>query len=236
MLEFFERAYYHEFERKDNIINGTNLPITVIAALYGSIFYISDSFISTIDEIGFKEFLFIAFALPGAFLIFVSSYYFARVRHSVEYEYLNEPNSLKEYFDGLVKFYQQSGKGPNSTYLAKQEFEEYINKNYTKCATTNYNSNIVKSYFKYKGQIALFYSIPFVFVCAIFLLWDKVDDKGLLGNNNVEYEATMEQEMTDNDKKPAEQETTPVIPEKPVEPPTRLIKEDTDPRKVKNGD
>ncbi|MBX3491008.1 hypothetical protein [Parvibaculum sp.] len=123
-----------------------------------------------------------------------------------------------------------------STYLAKKDFEEYAKDNYTKCATVNYNRNIEKSYLKHKGQVYLFYSMPFVFLCALLLLLGKFNDKEFFGIDNVEREATMEQEMTDDDKKPTEQETKPATLEKPVGPPTRQIKEGFDPRKVKNSD
>ncbi|MBX3491006.1 hypothetical protein [Parvibaculum sp.] len=116
MLEFFERAYYHEFERKDKIVNGTNLPITVIAALYGGLFYIADNFISELESVGLIEVLFLCSFVLSVLLIVFSSYYFAHVIHSVYYEYLDEPKSLKDYHDELVRFYEKSGKGENSTW------------------------------------------------------------------------------------------------------------------------
>ncbi|MBX3505645.1 MAG: hypothetical protein KF895_09225 [Parvibaculum sp.] len=239
MPDFFEKAYYHEFERKDKITSGTSISITVITAIGGGVFYIADSFIQNINRISVMEVAFsLSFALCIGFLV-CSSVYFIRVINSVYYEYLDDPKSLKDFYDKLEAYYKQEHKAGHPTYithLAQREFDEYLKESYAKCATINYKRNVDKGYFKDRGQFYLFLSMPFVVLCALLLLVSKFSEREFSSINGAECGAIVEWKMTDDDKKPAEQEAEPVKLDKPVGPPTRQYKDGFDPRRIKNSD
>ena len=86
------------------------------------------------------------------------------------------------------------------------------------------------------GQFYLFLSMPFVVLCALLLLVSKFSEREFSSINGAECGAIVEWKMTDDDKKPAEQEAEPVKLDKPVGPPTRQYKDGFDPRRIKNSD
>tara|TARA_R110002074_G_scaffold383581_1_gene563888 strand:+ start:837 stop:1529 length:693 start_codon:yes stop_codon:yes gene_type:complete len=225
MLDFYEKGYYYEFERKGAISEGVSLPVSIVVAVSGALYYIISQYIIEYDEFNFLDFIFILLSTASIVLIFLCVFFLIRAFWSAEYAHLDDYDALKKYESDLLSYYLKKQNEVDARKLSKQDFLEYLERLYSKTSTINYNINLKRSFFLHRGKVFLFCCIPIVFCCAAVLLARGFERNLAIHAAEVLSHRNTEIAMSDDDEKEKDSgnENT---SEKPSEPPIKFIKED----------
>jgi hypothetical protein len=152
--EFYKEQYSGTLGHKSEINNSLSTPIGILTALIAGFFYALTNFDFTDNFI--LSIVFIVISGISLFFLERSVYFlfkaFSDFHNGFEYAYLNDADVLKQYYDGLVTYYdsQPNSNPTNSNLLANKEFENYLLSEYIKSAGINQRNNDSKITYRFQ--------------------------------------------------------------------------------------
>jgi hypothetical protein len=146
-FSFFEKLYFHELERKQQLESNTSLPAGVIAGNFGLLGYFFTHFRFGGKEYSLSNYVESAF-LIGSFVTFVllcfATYWCIRAVTGSAYDYLPGAKTMYDYFEDLDMWYTKN-KTREANKTARKEFRTFLLGALTKCSQKNWLTNLVRS-------------------------------------------------------------------------------------------
>jgi hypothetical protein len=155
-IEIYKEFYFREIDRKNELNNIINIPIIIITGIVSVQFY----FYSQQIENSLKIYL-VVLSIISALSILYSIFYllksFSNFFKNHSYKELNEMNSIYKYERELLKEQKEIAD-------AESLFLEYLNEQFSDCASHNFLINKTRTEDIAKSKKGIFISI----ICTIF--------------------------------------------------------------------
>jgi hypothetical protein len=179
MLEFFERAYYYELDRKTRIQTAIAYPGGVALVGIGALKYATENLLLS-DWLGW---VIAAAIIAGAvcLLYFLFQCYRFFLGHA--YEYVGTMDEFDAHRRALEKFSAEFPRAPS----AAETFVTQLQGTLAKCATHNACTNDRRSEILYRANAAIFVLILFSLLAAAIVSLQTVA-KSIEGTRNVRRE------------------------------------------------
>lgn len=162
--DFYKDHYLFEIERKNALQKSLSIPIGIIVLLCGAVLIVAKSVSSPIDWLTFLK---IAFLITSVFCILWSIYFLCRFHYGFAYGFLASPKETYEYKKQLEEYYEKEGLEPDNADL---EFKKYIISQYVEYTDINIKNNDDKSYYLYKANLSIVFSVFLLSFQVLFLL------------------------------------------------------------------
>ncbi|WP_291104070.1 MULTISPECIES: hypothetical protein [unclassified Flavobacterium] len=161
-LEIYKEFYFREIDRKNELNNIINIPILIITGIISVQFYFYSQQIENSLKI-YLEVLSIICALSILYSIFYLLKSFGNFFKNHSYKELNEMNSIYKYERELIK---------EQTKIADAEsfFLEYLNEQFSDCASHNFLINKTRTEDIAKSKKGIFISIICTILFSIIFL------------------------------------------------------------------
>jgi len=171
LKQFFKDQYFYELKRREELTNNLTIPIGILTGLSGVIGVYLFKF--KFQNLSFETGAFLFLVSLSLIAIIVTGYYLIRSYWRLEYGYLADSLEIKEYYDGLLQFYIKEGNdSENASRKAIKEFKNYIIERYATNADHNAKRNDLKSKYIHNANLALIFSLTFVFFSAFPFFWN----------------------------------------------------------------
>lgn len=162
-LEIYKEFYFREIDRKNELNNIINIPIIIITGIISVQFYFYSQQIENSLKI-YLEVLSIISALSILYSIFYLLKSFGNFFKNHSYKELNEMNSIYKYERELIKEQKK-------TAVAERLFLEYLNEQFSDCASHNFLINKTRTEDIAKSKKGIFIStICTILFSIIFLI------------------------------------------------------------------
>ena len=182
-FQFFEKIYFHELERKQQLEHNATLPTGAIVAAFGLLGYFfthfhfggSDYRLSKIVELIFLISSIASFSL----LCFATRWCIKTVTGSA-YEYLPGATTLHSYLAQLETWYRAK-RARNPRKMAERDFQSFLLDKLAKCSQRNWQTNLVRSEELFRTKKFIVYSLVTLAISAITYYIDFwLDSPGLV--------------------------------------------------------
>ena len=234
--EFYKEQYTGTLTHKSEINNSLSTPIGILTALIAGFFYALTNFDFTDNKI--LTIVFILISSTSVFLLGKSVYFLIRAfsdfHNGFEYAFLNDADILKQYYDGLVTYYdaQPNSNPTNSIILADKDFNEHLLTEYIKTAGINQRNNDSKITYRFQCHRYMIFAlisltllvIPFGIDFGINKVKDKVQKVQISSPVRIINKDTTSKEILTSIRIMAKQQI-----EKPKPPPTKMVREGVNP-------
>lgn len=145
--DFFERLYFHELERKQQLEANISLPTGAIVAAFGVLGYYFTHF-----KFGgqsyllsrYLEWIFSLSSLTSALLLFLATFWCFRAAVGSAYEYLPDADELFKYMSHLEEWHKVT-KSSDPASTAGADFAAYLVAAMAKCSRINWQENRIRS-------------------------------------------------------------------------------------------
>lgn len=234
----FKEHYFFELSRKDALNSALSLPAGLIGLLVGALFAMASQISSpfSVGEIVLAQLL-----IASAISLVASTFFLIRVLWNLKghrYRYMPLIHDLYQYKAGLVNYYLKKGNSQAAAEtLAEEQFNPNVDNAYADSAQHNCKKNDSKSANIFWAHTFIVAAIVFTMFAAftyISLTFDRHPEPHRIEVVNLkEIAMSPDQDNQDNQapaEKPAENTRD---PDMPAMPPTRDIKEHTDPLRQK---
>jgi len=237
LREFYKEHYFNELKRRDDFGSRITLPLGVLSILVGG-------FVSAFREVKRPvtsvDYAIIALLIVAALLAGFVVVNLWRSYHDNAYWVIATPAEISSYRHGLENYYSalETASEANPRQLALTEVLEYIDSEYAKHADHNSRVNERRSHFIHVANKFLAVTLA---VAAITLalqltkLANEPDQPQMVRIVNPR-DFIMSSSSSDQSKKGGSSASSangtppkPPVPQKPLPPPGRLIREDSDP-------
>jgi len=169
-FEFYKEWYYKESDRKFEITNASNIPITINIALGTALFYLVTNYKFTKDC--WIDFIFIILSVVFALLIFISCFYLIksfRIKikevNGFEYEELPYAYELEKWYNELLSYNEDNKDKTN------EDFENGVLINLINSVQNNTYVNDKKHSYMYKSKQSISLAVAsLVLVISMFLI------------------------------------------------------------------
>lgn len=155
-IEIYKEFYFREISRKNELNNIINIPIIIITGIVSVQFYFYSQQIEN-----FLKLYLIVLSIISALSILYSIFYllksFSNFSKNHNYKELNEMNSIYKYERELIKEQKEIAD-------AESLFLEYLNEQFSDCASHNFLINKTRTEDIAKSKKGIFISI----ICTIF--------------------------------------------------------------------
>ncbi len=161
-LEIYKEFYFREIDRKNELNNIINIPIIIITGIISVQFYFYSQQIENSLKI-YLEVLSIISALSILYSIFYLLKSFGNFFKNHSYKELNEMNSIYKYERELIKEQKKIAD-------AESLFLEYLNEQFSDCASHNFLINKTRTEDIAKSKKGIFISIICTILFSIIFL------------------------------------------------------------------
>ena len=171
----FERLYFHELDRHDQIVGNLRLPLTVIIALLGGNLLIVRAY-PVIGCIAVDALFFGLCAITFAIITLASVHLF-RAASGQDYKHLSDARLLERHRDELDEWYREFSDLNDAEVDARveAEFALALKSQFIECAENNFLKNEEKSTSRFIAhryiRLAL---LPLTVAALIFVLSEKL--------------------------------------------------------------
>lgn len=161
-IEYYEKMYLFEIERREKINARLNIPMGVIVALLGFIFYLLNS--KEPLATCFLAYLFYTFLIVAVISVIISCVHFKNCWSGLTDMFMPTVEDIESYHANLVRTYE--GYDQQDT-LIEQYFHDFLLDSYSKYATFNSKNNDYRSTQLYKAVRAITIALTFSFVAGV---------------------------------------------------------------------
>ncbi|BDB52149.1 hypothetical protein [Flavobacterium ammonificans] len=170
-LEIYKEFYFREIDRKNELNNIINIPIIIITGIISVQFYFYSQQIENSLKI-YLEVLSIISALSILYSIFYLLKSFGNFFKNHSYKELNEMNSIYKYERELIKEQKKTAD-------AESLFLEYLNEQFSDCASHNFLINKTRTEDIAKSKKGIFIStilFSIIFLISIITMAKKTEN------------------------------------------------------------
>lgn len=153
IFEYYEKVYFHELGRKEQIFSRLSIPLATIIAVAGFYSVIIGGDRAAMDFN--SKFLFSLFLTVSIGFLGVGVYFFIDALLGKMDQNMPEPNVIEQYRIDLLTYY---GDEPDPEARVAKEMHNYYHEKYMLCATICTNNNDRKSSSLYYCNLALIVS------------------------------------------------------------------------------
>lgn len=172
-LAFYSEMYWKEFDLKNEITANMPIVIGVLTLIFAAVGYLWKGFEFPANIKCDREGITCLFILSAvATVVFgsIAAVWTARALLSRSYDHVPSPESIESYLTELRDYYSET----NETQIDEKlhsDFEEMAITYYVSCTSTNRQTNIVKSAYRFKGQLfSVIALLALLFGFVLFLL------------------------------------------------------------------
>ena len=237
LREFYKEHYFNELKRRDDFGSRITLPLGVLSILVGG-------FVAAFREVKRPEtpldiaiIVLLAVAALLAGLVVVNLW---RSYHDNAYWVIATPAEISRYRHGLEDYYSalEAASETNTMQLALAEVLEYIDSEYAKHADHNSRVNERRSHFLHVANkfLAVTLAVAAITLALQLTRLAKEPDRPQMVRITNPRDFIMSSSSSDPSKKGDSSASAvsgtpskPPVPQKPLPPPGRLIREDSDP-------
>lgn len=166
-FEFYQKQYFFELERRQELNSSLSISIGVVSLLIGAIFYLISNFIYHYFILSYFFIVFIVCSIVSIlFVIFflISAYW------NYTYRYISDTEIIREYENKLINYYE-SIKKEDITNLVNKEINDMLIRKYSASATYNAKNNAKKSVNIHRSNTAIvILVICMFFACLLFFV------------------------------------------------------------------
>jgi len=150
LFEYYEKTYFHELARKEQIFSRLSIPLATIIAITGfySVIISGDRAALTLGA----KIWFLAILALSAVILAIGIYFFIDALLGKVDKNMPEPNIIEKYRLDLLDYYHDEADAQEIT---AQKIREYFYENYMSCATICTINNDRKSSSLYFCNVAL---------------------------------------------------------------------------------
>lgn len=161
-LVIYEKRYYNEINRRDEINRRVSLPLGLIVLLFGTIpsYFLpalTKNIASWKNRFLMLFILIMIIALIKATIYLVKTYLWVNIRERKKYEYaiIPLPDEIENYLKGVDR--------------QEEEFHDLMLDSYLAAIKKNYHQNNIKEYYLYKGVEWIIYTLCILGAAVILL-------------------------------------------------------------------
>lgn len=172
----FERLYFHELDRHDQIVSSLRLPLTVIIALLGADLLIFRSY--STSGTPSVDLLFFVLCVVAFVLIVLASVQLFRAASGQDYKHLSDTALLDRHRAELEEWYLEYSDIDDAEVAThiEREFAEVLKAQFIECAENNFLRNNEKSDARFLTYRWIRLSLlPLTAAAIIFVLSEKID-------------------------------------------------------------
>lgn len=216
-FDFYQRHYFHEFERKDHLLDALSVPLGILSLLVGGFAYylVGFQYGGTFDTI-----LFVICLAVAAVLITVIVAFLVRSYWNFTYHFISDTQEVHEFDDANITYWKS--RSPKSFQRkADGELQEMLVRKYSRAATLNAANNDRRSANLHRANTATICLVVVFFLTSPVYFWNSF-------TNRKPAQQTMPgmlMSKDDDSKKPAKPTEAEKKPEKPKEPPDKMLRE-----------
>ena len=164
-FEFYKGLFDRELSRKTDIENSINIPIGIIALIFGTNYYLIKEFQSL--DYCYLKILLMVIIISIMISIFFLAQSFNNLFIGFNYKNLPDTNDLRKYQTDLEKYNSEVSK------KEKEKFEDYLINNFIVMTDNNLKINRKRLLSLYRGKTFMIISFLFTTILGIIFLTNK---------------------------------------------------------------
>ncbi|ARQ75662.1 hypothetical protein B6D87_16185 [Pseudomonas fragi] len=169
LFEYYEKIYFYELARKEQIFSRLSIPLATIIAIAGFYSVIISADRATL-ALGLKIWFFTILGL-SIISLGIGVYFFIDALLGRFDKNLPEPNIIEQYRLDLLDHYRDE---PNPEVITAQELRKYYYEKYMDCATICTTNNDRKSSSLYFCNVALISAALIAFIAYTVITFPKL--------------------------------------------------------------
>ncbi len=238
LLDLYKEHYFFEINRRHQLTSQLSIPIGILTVLGGlSAYIVKNNFMCSDD----KKLLFAVLLSISSLFFIITIYYLIRSYYGYTYRFIPSPKDINDYKKQLSDYHKKLGSSEEKVEL---ELEEFLIERYAIAAHENTWNNDSKSVFLHKANTALIYTLISLLLNASLFYYVNFNnhEKVIHKVEIINFDLLKKERILimPNDQPPKQQQgqvqdqgQQQEQPIRPIAPPDRLIKEDTQPKDIR---